>query len=67
MAYDDIVTRAETGADVPQQVTDTLVGAMFTESIALQLGTRVPTRTRDSKVPIVTEAPTAGWVTGEPA
>lgn len=65
MAYDDIVTRAGTGADVPQQVADALVGVMSTESIALQLGTRVPTRTKDSKVPIVTEAPTAGWVTGD--
>ena len=65
MAYNDMVARAEMGANVPKTVTTALVTAMSAESIALQLGTSVPVTTRDSKVPIVTESPTAGWVTGD--
>lgn len=38
---------------------------MSAEPIALQLGTSVPVTTRDSKVPIATESPAAGWVTGD--
>ena len=65
MAYTDLVSRSEVGADVPKVVAEALVTAMNAESVALQLGTRVPTMTKDSKVPIVTSAPEANWVTGD--
>jgi HK97 family phage major capsid protein len=65
VAFDDIVSRAEAGADVPKAVADALVGAIGEQSTALTLGTRVPTRTKDSKVPIVASAPSASWVSGD--
>lgn len=65
MAYTDLVGRTDTDATVPKVVADQLITAMTRESVALQLGVRVPTSTKDSKVPVLSAAPEAGWVVGD--
>jgi hypothetical protein len=65
VAYSDLLGRADTTADVPQAVADVLIRAMSSQSTVLELGQRVPVSTKDSRVPIVTEAPTATWLSDD--
>ncbi|MGB8021363.1 MAG: phage major capsid protein, partial [Candidatus Nanopelagicales bacterium] len=67
MAFDSIITRAETGSDLPDLLASELVGTITRASAALTLGTKVPTTTKDSRVPVLTEAPEASWAASDTA
>jgi HK97 family phage major capsid protein len=62
--YDTSIDRDDAGA-MPQRVVDEIVTAMEKESTALALGHRVPTTTKDSRIPVLSEAPEAYWVGGD--
>lgn len=65
MPFSDLIERGDTGADLPREVARLIVGDIARQSTALALGTRVPTTTRDSRIPVLTEAPEAFWVQGD--
>lgn len=65
MPYSDIVNRTDAGAELAEQLGNELVNGIQRESVALALGRRVPTTTRDSRVPVLTSAPDAYWVAGD--
>ena len=64
MAFGDYISRTEAAAELPQQLVDELISAVQKDSVALSLGRQVPTRTRDSRVPVVSRLPAATWITG---
>lgn len=65
MAASDYISRADSAGEIPAQYAEQIVGAVETESVALSLGRRVPTTTKDSVVPVLTHAPDAYWVNGD--
>lgn len=62
MAYNDLVNRAGAAGDVPEQIAEQIVGDIQTESTVLALGREVPTTTTDSRVPVLSHAPDAAFV-----
>jgi hypothetical protein len=67
MSFTDVINRAETGADLPDLLARELVTHISNASAALSLGNVVPTTTRDSRVPVLTEAPEATWAASDTA
>jgi HK97 family phage major capsid protein len=65
MAFDDILDRTDAGATIPREVAQVITGDIAQQSTVLALGTRVPTTTRDSRIPVLTQAPEAYWLTSE--
>jgi hypothetical protein len=65
MAYSDLINRSNAAADVPREIAEQIVGDVETRSLAMQLGRRVPTTTRDSRIPILSKAPDAFFVQGD--
>lgn len=63
MAYDDIELRPDVAAELPVQLADELILGTIRETTALKLGNRVPTTTRDSRIPVLATKPKANWIT----
>lgn len=63
--YTALVDRTDAAADLPREITEQIVGAIVKESTALSLGHQVPTTTRDSRIPVLTSAPDAYWISGD--
>lgn len=61
----DLIDRLGAAGDVPGQIAEQIVGAVETESVAMTLGRRVPTSTKDSKVPVLTAVPEANWLSSD--
>ncbi|MDN5917372.1 MAG: phage major capsid protein [Pseudonocardia sp.] len=61
----DIIDRLGAAGDVPGQIAEQIVGAVETESVAMTLGRRVPTSTKDSKIPVLTAVPEANWLSSD--
>ena len=64
MAYNDIIDRTGAAGDVPREIAEQIVGDVETRSTALTLGRRVPTTTRDSRIPVLSASPDAYFVSG---
>jgi hypothetical protein len=64
MAFTDYIGRTNAAAELPDQIATELVEAVQKESVILSMARRVPTTTRDSRIPVVDTLPTATWVTG---
>lgn len=65
MAYNDVIDRIGAAGEVPDSIAEAIVGEVETESTALALGRRVPTTTKDSRIPILGSVPDAFFVTGD--
>ncbi|HEX2299408.1 MAG TPA: phage major capsid protein [Pseudonocardiaceae bacterium] len=65
MPYNDVIDRVGAAGEIPEQIAEVIVGDVETESTALTLGRRVPTTTRDSRIPVLSTAPDAYFVTGD--
>lgn len=65
MPYNDLIDRGDAGADVPREVAQLITGDIARMSAAMTLGRRVPTTTRDSRIPVLVDAPEAFWVAGD--
>ncbi|HET7386855.1 MAG TPA: phage major capsid protein [Nocardioidaceae bacterium] len=66
MAYNSIISRTDTAALVPEQVSQEMLTNLQTAgSAALQLGTRIPVATNQTRFPILSALPTAYWVNGD--
>lgn len=65
MPYTDLIDRAGAAGEVPREIAEQIVGDIETRSTALTLGRRVPTTTRDSRIPVLSSTPDAYFVTGD--
>lgn len=63
--YNALVDRTDAAADLPREIAEQIVGAIAKESTALSLGHQVPTTTRDSRIPVLTSAPDAYWISSD--
>ncbi len=65
MPYNNIVSRTDAAALIPEQVSSQMLTTMTAESAALTLSTRIPVSTNQTRLPILSALPTAYFVTGD--
>lgn len=65
MAYNDIIDRVGAAGEIPRQLSEAITGMIETQSTAMMLGKKVPTTTKDSRIPILSSVPDAYFVTGD--
>lgn len=65
MAYNNLISRTDVGALIPEQVSNDLLGYTTAESAALSLFRRIPVARAQVRFPILSALPTAYWVTGD--
>lgn len=65
MPYNSLTSRADAAGEVPQQVVEEIIGSVRTDSTLMALGHEVPTTTRDSVIPVLTQTPDAYWIDGD--
>ena len=62
MAFGDFINRPGAAAELPVQVADELIQAAIRDSVVLTMAHRIPTSTRDSRIPVTNSVPVASWV-----
>lgn len=66
MADPNVITRSNAEALIPQQISNEIIQALPTQSIALRLMRAMPPMTsKQTKIPVMTGLATAGFVTGD--
>ena len=61
--YFESLSRPGAAAELPVELASELVEGTIRDSTALTLGKRVPTTTRDSRIPVLATRPVARWIT----
>ena len=65
MPYNSLTTRTDTGALIPEQVSNDMIGAATGQSAVLSLFRRIPVARSQVRLPILSALPLAYWVTGD--
>lgn len=66
MAYNNIMSRTDVAARIPEDVSQTMLGRVAREtSAAMQMFRRVPVAQSQTRFPILSALPIAYWVTGD--
>jgi hypothetical protein len=66
MAYDDLITRDDAGALIPEDVAREILGTIAEESVVMNLGRRLPNMSRrQRRMPVWTTLPQAFFVSGD--
>ncbi len=65
MAYNNLVSRTDAQALIPEQVSGQMLTNLTTESAALSLMTRIPVSTNQTRLPVISALPTAYFVSGD--
>lgn len=65
MAYDNITSRTDAAALIPEQVVNDMLGKATEQSAALTLFRRVPVSRAQVRMPVLSALPVAYWVTGD--
>jgi HK97 family phage major capsid protein len=65
VAYNDIISRAQADALIPQEFSDQIVKATIQQSAALQLCRRVTMSAAQQRIPVLSVLPRAYWVAGD--
>lgn len=66
MPYDNVISRSDAAAMVPEQVSDAMLTTLDAGgSAAIALGTRIPVARNQVRFPVLSALPTAYWVTGD--
>ena len=65
MPYNSLISRTDAAAMIPEQVSQAMLATLSETSAALQLGTRVPVATNQTRFPVLSALPTAYWVSGD--
>jgi HK97 family phage major capsid protein len=65
MPFNNVTSRTDAAAEVPEDIAGVIVGAIETESLALRMGRRLTMSARDSRVRVLSAVPTAYWVGGD--
>src|SRR5688500_16528119 len=65
MPYNNIVSRAEGQALIPEAVSDAILTNLASQSAALNLFRRIPMSTAQTRMPVLSALPTAYFVSGD--
>lgn len=63
--YDNVISRADAAAQIPEDVSDVLLKNLENESFALEAFTRIPVAQSQTRLPILSALPVAYWVNGD--
>ncbi|HTE62878.1 MAG TPA: phage major capsid protein [Solirubrobacteraceae bacterium] len=64
-AYDNLISRTDAGALIPEEVSQTFLKGLENNSAALNRFTRVPVGSNQTRFPVLSALPVAYWVTGD--
>lgn len=65
MAYNNLVSRTDAAATIPEQVSSLMLANLTNNSAALGLFTRIPVSTAQTRFPVISALPTAYFVNGD--
>lgn len=65
MAYDNIISRSDAQARIPEVVSNEMLANLMTTSAAMSLFTRVPMSTNQTRFPVLAALPVAYFVNGD--
>ena len=65
MPYNSLVTRTDTAAMVPEQVSNAMMTTLEAASAVLSLGQRIPIARNQVRFPVINALPTSYWVGGD--
>lgn len=65
MPYNNLISRTDAAAMIPEQVSDTMLTNLENTSAVLSLGTRVPVARNQVRFPVLSALPTAYFVNGD--
>ncbi len=65
MPYNNLISRTDAAAEIPEEVARSLVGRVADDSAALQLFRRVPVNRGQVRMPVLSALPVAYFVTGD--
>lgn len=65
MAYNNVISRADAQALVPEDVVRTMLGKATEQSAVLQMFRRIPVGRNQTRFPVLSALPVAYWVTGD--
>lgn len=65
MAYNNVISRTDAAAMIPEQVSKVMLTNLQNESAALSLFQRVPMSTNQTRMPVISALPTAYFVNGD--
>ena len=65
MPYNNVISRADAQARIPEDVSQVMRANLVNESAALNLFTRVPVGTNQTRFPVLSALPVAYWVAGD--
>jgi hypothetical protein len=64
-AYDNVISRSDAAAMIPEDVVNVMLGNLKNESFALDAFTRIPVAQSQTRLPILSALPVAYWVNGD--
>lgn len=64
-SYTDLLSRSEGAGDLPEDIAGEIITGVLRESAVLRLAKTVRTKSRDSRIPVLSALPRAYWVTGD--
>lgn len=65
MPFNNIISRTDAQATIPEQVSSVMLTNLMTESAALSLMTQIPVSTNQTRFPVISALPTAYFVSGD--
>lgn len=65
MAYNNVITRSDAAALIPEDVSQAFLGGATNESFVLQAFKRIPVAQGQTRLPILSALPVAYWVQGD--
>lgn len=65
MPYDSLVSRSDTAALVPEEVSTAMLTSLSAQSAVLELGQRIPLSRNQTRFPVLSALPTAYFVSGD--
>lgn len=65
MPYNNLISRTDVQALIPEDVSNVMLRSLETESAALSLSTRIPVSTNQTRMPVLSALPTAYFVSGD--
>lgn len=64
-AYNNVISRADAAAGIPEEVSEVLLKGVINEASALNAFTRIPVSRAQTRLPILASLPVAYWVNGD--
>lgn len=65
MPYNNVISRTDAAAGIPEDVSNAMLGGLTNESAALNLFTRIPVAQSQTRLPILSALPTVYFVNGD--